>query len=403
MSNFFKSEVFKICVYVFGAITFGALLAPLLFSLAKGAEESGKLNGLSFLGLDLQAEIARASFGRVFNRAMMLGALLGIWPLIRWIGLRPREFLQLQPNPRRWSHLGVSFTLAAGGLLLLGWVLTATGVFTPGNAFIKKTLQARTGESMIVSPESIALDNVETLDPALRFQVVDPDGGEFQNLADGARIESFTLQQLLGGEVRFENLSNEAKPFVKLAYLTDFNPVNIIFMALLAGLCVAFLEEFFFRGCLLGLAVRNLPKLAALGFVSAFFSFVHFLTEPAGLTYPDPISWTTGFWYVGQIFAQFGNPIFILAEFTTLFIVGWILGYARLRTNSLWIPIGLHAGWVFGIKTFSDLTRRAIPSEDTMPWIGPSLRSGLASVAMLALTGVVVWFWLRRIDRRQKA
>ena len=34
-----------------------------------------------------------------------------------------------------------------------------------------------------------------------------------------------------------------------------------------------------------------------------------------------------------------------------IFLVGVVLSYACLRTNSLYFAIGLHAGWIFLIKT----------------------------------------------------
>lgn len=389
MPNFFKNEVVKICVYVLSAILFGALLAPWLYNFVKSLSIGGSLG----------AEIERASFGRVFNRAMMIGALLGIWPLIKWIGVRPKEFLQLQANPKKWSQLGLSFALGAGGLLLLGWVLTMTGVFAVGNAHQSKTIQARPGKTATLSVESLAIKNPDQLNSSQRFRVVDPDGGEFQLAETGAAITSFTLQQLRDDHVQLTNVSNDEKPKVTIVYLRDFNLWTLIFGALVAGICVALLEEFFFRGCLLGLAVRNMRQLTALLSVSAFFSIVHFLKPPEHtLNYPEVIEWWAGFWYAGQIFAQFGNPVFILAEFTLLFVVGWVLGYARLKTNSLWLSIGLHAGWVFGIKVFSGITRRAIPPEETAIWVGPSLRSGMASMLVLALSGIIVWWWLKRVS-----
>ena len=40
-------------------------------------------------------------------------------------------------------------------------------------------------------------------------------------------------------------------------------------------------------------------------------------------------------------------------------MVGVILGFTRERLG-LWVAIGLHAGWVMGIRTFKELTSRDI-------------------------------------------
>ena len=47
----------------------------------------------------------------------------------------------------------------------------------------------------------------------------------------------------------------------------------------------------------------------------------------------------------------------VLAAFATLFLIGCILADARVLTRSLWLPIGLHAGWIFASGTFSWLAR----------------------------------------------
>jgi hypothetical protein len=52
----------------------------------------------------------------------------------------------------------------------------------------------------------------------------------------------------------------------------------------------------------------------------------------------------------------FGDVQFLLAEFATLFAVGWVLAQVRMQTGALWAGIGLHGGWVFGLKYFSALT-----------------------------------------------
>ncbi|MFT5468681.1 MAG: membrane protease YdiL (CAAX protease family) [Verrucomicrobiales bacterium] len=390
MPAFFRSEVFKICLYVLGAFFVGALLAPALFDLTKWLAGSGMLSG------SLQAEFERAEFSRVFNRAMLLGAVLGIWPLIKSIGLKPREFLQLDPNPRRWSHLGLSFIAGAGGLLLLGWILVVSGVVAAGNQVTPiKTIQAKLGKTLVIDADALAIKKPEKLDPETRLHLARTDGTDFQIVSTGASVNDFSLQQLLDGEIQVVNVDNPEKPKVSLVYFKDFSLATLLFAALLAGICVALLEEFFFRGCMIGLALRTNKKWAALAIVSTIFAAVHFLEPPADLASPETVFWWTGFWHVGQVFSKFADPTLLAAEFTLLFVVGWVLGWVRLRTNSLWLGIGLHAGWVFGIKFFSGLTRRAIPAEETMPWVGPSLRSGLASMSVLLITGGLVWIFLK--------
>lgn len=158
------------------------------------------------------------------------------------------------------------------------------------------------------------------------------------------------------------------------------------------------MEELFFRGALLGLVLRVWPPRAALIFVSTVFAAVHFLQAPPELVIRDGIQAGTGFWLVGEILTVFGNANFLLAECATLWLAGWVLGAARLRTRSLWLPIGLHAGWIFGIGMYAGFTRasRAVRRDEYLPWIGETLKSGLVPLAVLALTGAVLWIYVQR-------
>ena len=78
------------------------------------------------------------------------------------------------------------------------------------------------------------------------------------------------------------------------------------------------------------------------------------------------------------------------------FALGLVLGYTREKTGALWLGIGLHAGWVFGVKTLSPLTTRAFDRDAMMPWLGDTLRVGAVSFFVVALTGLAMWLWLRR-------
>ena len=76
-----------------------------------------------------------------------------------------------------------------------------------------------------------------------------------------------------------------------------------------------------------------------------------------------------------------------------LVLVGWILGYTVVRTRSLYMAIGLHAGWVFALRSFSGLTRR---NAEPSLWFGAELQTGLASLLLLAAT-LAALMWLLRI------
>ncbi|MEY2439578.1 MAG: protease family protein [Verrucomicrobiota bacterium] len=165
---------------------------------------------------------------------------------------------------------------------------------------------------------------------------------------------------------------------------------------LAAAVFVPLIEESFFRGLVLGILLRSGRKLMSIFLTSAFFSVVHFLKAPEGTS--TPVTWTSGFASISHSFAQFGDPILVLAAFTTLFVLGWILADARLRTCSLWLPMGLHAGWILGNGVFSKVARRELL---LLPWIGKNLLVGIIPLGVACLTWIIVWLWLRHEDARK--
>ncbi len=159
------------------------------------------------------------------------------------------------------------------------------------------------------------------------------------------------------------------------------------------ALVVAALEEAFFRGAMFGLVRRTARPGTALVFVAALFATLHFLKPPPNAMPLTDVRWFSGFVLLPKAFWQWGDLRLVLGGLTTLFAVALVLGYARWRTGALWLPIGLHAGWVFGLKTFSRVSRH---TAEASFWMGDDLLHGLAPVAVVLLTGAVVWAWLRR-------
>lgn len=180
-------------------------------------------------------------------------------------------------------------------------------------------------------------------------------------------------------------------------YATKIQLAKILKAAIIPAVLVSLIEETLFRGVFLGMFLRTLRPVTAIVGLSLLFAFLHFLEPPSGVTAPDPRSATAGLWLFGQILGHFADPQPLLAEFATLVAVGLVLAYARWRTASLWLSIGLHSGWIFGIFLFNGFTR-PVPDLDrfTRFWIGGTLREGLAPLIVVLLTGVVVHLLTRR-------
>jgi membrane protease YdiL (CAAX protease family) len=149
------------------------------------------------------------------------------------------------------------------------------------------------------------------------------------------------------------------------------------------GLVVALIEETLFRGAIQGVLQRAMNAVFAVILASAIYSVLHFL-KPRGVDISaDQVSWNSGFVYLGEIvrhsFAKSDDVI----GFVTLFLAGCILGLAYAKTRALYLPIGLHVGWVLANESARWLDAGAI-IEDVTTW--PVLALLLVIVGWLCTT-----------------
>jgi len=281
----------RLAAYFIAIVVVGALIAPILFWLAQALAAH---RVLSFL--------AKYDFDTFFHRAVLVAAVLLLWPLLYVSKVRGFADLGLAPNPSWARDVGAGVLLSVIPLLFCGALLIGLHVYSIRHVFI----WSRVGK------------------------------------------------------------------------------------VLLAAISVPFIEETFFRGIVLGLLLRTGRKLLSVVAVSGLFAAVHFLKgserEPAIVT------WTSGFESIADAFAGFGDPMMVLAAFATLFLIGCILADARVLTSSLWLPIGLHAGWIFGSGTFSWLARQKVVA---LPWLGKNLLVGIIPLGLAAVTWILMRVWLK--------
>jgi membrane protease YdiL (CAAX protease family) len=173
---------------------------------------------------------------------------------------------------------------------------------------------------------------------------------------------------------------------------------KLLTKVVLPSVVAALLEEWLFRGLLLGLCLRFTRPIVAVVGISLLFAFLHFLKPPSGVEISDPGGMFAGFELLGKILLHFTDPLFFVTDFSTLFVVGLILAYGRVRTGALWFSIGLHAGWIFAFKLFN-LLYRDVSGHPVFPWgVGDSLRSGLLPLLALAFTA-----WVCQVVLRSRA
>jgi membrane protease YdiL (CAAX protease family) len=180
-----------------------------------------------------------------------------------------------------------------------------------------------------------------------------------------------------------------------LHFFSPRSTINWFALAKVSGaaIVVPFIEETFFRGLVLGVLLRTGHKYLSIFATSALFSIVHFLKAPEQTS--TIVSWTSGFNSLAHSFSQFANPMLVAAAFTTLFLIAWIMADARLRTRSLWLPIGLHAGWILSSGVFNRVARHGVVM---LPWLGKNLLVGIVPLMVGCLTWLLMRAWLKYAD-----
>jgi hypothetical protein len=105
----------------------------------------------------------------------------------------------------------------------------------------------------------------------------------------------------------------------------------------------------------------------------------------------DPQAADAGLVLLGKILGRFADPLPLVSRFTLLAMVGATLACARYRTSSLWLPLGLHFGWIVGVGLFKAATWPVAGLPDSQRWwVGASLLEGLLPLGIVAITWALV-------------
>jgi membrane protease YdiL (CAAX protease family) len=286
----------RLLAYFAATLLIGALLAPVLHWSAQWLAAH-----------DILPFLARYDFEKFFHRALLIAAVLLLWPLLRSLRIKSWRELGLVLNPHRCRDLVAGLLLAMVPLLCCAAVLLLTHGYSIRNS------------------------------------------------------------------IRWSATST----------------------VIIASLFVPLIEEFFFRGLILGILLRSPSRIAAIVFTSALFAILHFLKAPEDTA--AATTWMSGFISIANSFGQFQQPILLLAGFTTLFLLGCILADARIRTRSLALPIGLHSGWILAAGLFNIMARSR---EIGLPWVGKSLLVGIVPLSVGLLTWLLMRAWLNHVASR---
>jgi CAAX protease family protein len=171
--------------------------------------------------------------------------------------------------------------------------------------------------------------------------------------------------------------------------------VELYLKAILTGLTVGFLEEIFFRGIIFRGLLEDWKPLPAFLTANLFYSALHFV-KPGEQYFLSGVEPWAGFRHLFSTFAPFLEPAEIAPGLIGLLLIGIVLSYAFLRTGTLYLSIGLHAGWIISIKTvrvFGDYQR------ESLGWLfgstDPKIVSGVVTWTGILLVGLAV-HWITR-------
>jgi membrane protease YdiL (CAAX protease family) len=163
--------------------------------------------------------------------------------------------------------------------------------------------------------------------------------------------------------------------------------VSLVTGAAATALIVATLEELLFRGVLFGALRRGNKWGRALVISSAVYALVHFFEKPPR---PSGVDWLTGYSTLGKMLSGFVDVRAMIPGFLCLGVAGAILGLGYQRTGTLYFSIGLHAGWIFWLRLYGEITKSSIKGVHGF-WGSRKLTDGWAALFLLSLLLLALW------------
>jgi membrane protease YdiL (CAAX protease family) len=164
---------------------------------------------------------------------------------------------------------------------------------------------------------------------------------------------------------------------------------------MVGAVIVGVVEEILFRGLLFSVLRRGFGVMTGVLITSLVFAAVHFADPepPVGVVY--------GRWYAGlrlltYMFTPHDMIWYSANMFFTLFFMGLTLAFLRAHYKSIYMDIGLHAGWVWMMRTAGLVVSR---QKSVYPWLfGPSTtvaKSGVALLLAVLLAVIAVSLYVR--------
>jgi len=152
---------------------------------------------------------------------------------------------------------------------------------------------------------------------------------------------------------------------------------------------VSFLEELLYRGVVFGALRQVYHWSIALVASSALYSIVHFFQKPA---FTDEVTWLSGLKFLPTMMAGFIDPAVVVPGFFVLLLAGAVLAAVYQRRGTLFFSMGVHAGWIFWLKSYGVFTRNG-PAPNLALWGSGKMIDGWMACLVLLLTLCCVVWW----------
>ena len=136
-------------------------------------------------------------------------------------------------------------------------------------------------------------------------------------------------------------------------FVFDKSLIYLMIFTLFISFLISVIEESFFRGIM----IQKINNLVLTFFVllsgSLVYSLFHFIKIP--LIIDEELYWNTGLIELVNVFLNFLNNISYDAALTLL-MFGILLGVIRLNLKTISYCIGIHAGFIFTIKIYKQIS-----------------------------------------------
>lgn len=281
------------------------------------------------------------------------------------------------PNPA-WVLGGYLVVVFAGGALLAPWLWKLAQVLAPGSSLAAQPFRRYVDRSLL----GLALLGLWPMARSGLFP-----GWRSVGLAWTPQARRELSMGLVGGMASLALVAVLTLGFGARAWNSD-HPASLLvahaFRALGAAVAVSLMEELLFRGMVFGSLRRRFPLTPSIVISALLYALVHFFRRPEP---PISVGPWTGFEMLARMMSGLIDPTLVFPGILTLGAIGGLLAWCRERTGSLWLPMGLHAGWIFWFKSYTFFTT---PVGDhpvhTWWWGSARLHDGWLTFMVIALT-----------------